>query len=74
MQIGVMAFTYSSLRTFNKLEESSLEIYESVDMNRVIENGGKINLSTINYEMLGVDCQNDLEIVEEIMMKDLSLD
>ena len=70
MQIGVMAFTYSSLRTFNKLEESSLEIYESVDMNRVIENGGKINLSTINYEMLGVDSQNDLERVEEIMKKD----
>lgn len=70
MQIGVMAFTYSSLRAFNELSESSLEIYESVDMNRVIENGGKINLSTINYEMLGVDSQNDLESVQKIMKKD----
>ena len=39
-------------------------------MNRVIENGGEINLSTINYEMLGVDTQNDLESVQLIMKKD----
>ena len=39
-------------------------------MNRIIENGGKINLTTINYEMLGVDSSNDLQCVEEIMKKD----
>ena len=42
-------------------------------MNRVIENGGKINLSTINYEMLGVDTQTDLETAQEIMKKDPTL-
>jgi len=70
MQVGVMAFTDSSLRSFNQLEESSLEIHESVDMNRIIENGGKILLSSINYEMLGVDCQSDLEKAQEIMKSD----
>ncbi len=70
MQVGVMAFTDSSLKNFNQLKESSLEIFESVDMNRVIENGGKILLSMINYSMLGVDCQSDLEKVEELMISD----
>ena len=36
-------------------------------MNRVIENGYKIHLSPINYEMIGVDCPNDLKEAEKLM-------
>ena len=70
MQVGVMAFSESSLKFFNDLEESSLEIYESVDMNRVLENGGKIEISKLNYETIGVDCKSDLEKAEELMKLD----
>ena len=70
MQVGVIAFSDLALRNFNKLKESSLEIYESIDMNRVLENGGDIYLSQINYEMIGVDCENDLKKAEELMKLD----
>ncbi len=70
MQVGVIAFSDLALRNFNKLKESSLEICESIDMNRVLENGGDIYLSPINYEMIGVDCENDLNKAEELMKLD----
>ena len=70
MQIGVIAFSEKSLKSFNKLEESFLEIYESVDMNRILENNGDIFLSQISYEMIGVDCKEDLLKAEELMELD----
>ena len=74
MQIGVIGFSNASLKKFNKLKESCLEKSESVDMNRVIENGYKILLSPINYEMIGVDCTNDLNEAEKLMERDLTFD
>ncbi len=74
MQIGVIGFSHSSLKKFNKLKESPLEKSESVDMNRVIENGYKILFSSINYEMIGVDCPNDLKEAEKLMKRDPTLD
>lgn len=67
MQIGVIAFSPSSLKKFNSLNESSLEIYESVDLNRILQNGGKIKIMKIDYEMITVDTQGDLEKSQEIM-------
>ena len=70
MQVGLIAFSNSSLKDFNQLDESPLEIYESVDMNRVLENGSNILISKIYYEMIGVDCPNDLNRAEELMRDD----
>ena len=42
MQVGVIAFKRKELKWFLNESQSKLENIESVDMNRVIENGKKI--------------------------------
>ena len=70
MQIGVIAFSPFSLKQFNSLNESSLEIFESVDLNRILQNGGKIKIMKIDYEMITVDTQDDLEKSQNLMNSD----
>ena len=43
-QTGIIAFKRETLLNFNLMNETSLEKIESVDMNRILENGGKIKL------------------------------
>ena len=59
-----------SLKNFNLMQESSLEISESVDLNRVLENGGNIKNSIIDYEILTIDTPEDLEISQKLMSLD----
>lgn len=61
IQTGVIAFRRDALLHFNDLPESSLEVAESVDMNRVLENGGAIRMLLTESPMLGVDTPADME-------------
>ena len=44
MQTGIIAFRRDVLLRFNAMQETPLEQYESVDMNRVLETGGRIRM------------------------------
>jgi 3-deoxy-manno-octulosonate cytidylyltransferase (CMP-KDO synthetase) len=70
MQTGIIAFRREALIRFMNLPESDLEKIESIDMNRVIENGEKIRMHLINQYTLGVDTQKELLIAESILRKD----
>lgn len=70
-QLGLIAFTRTSLLKFISLPQSHLEIIESVDMNRFIENGTKIYMTVTAFEADSVDNPEDLIRVNHKMERDI---
>jgi 3-deoxy-manno-octulosonate cytidylyltransferase (CMP-KDO synthetase) len=73
MQTGIIAFRRNSLLHFNSLNETALEVIESIDMNRVLENGGKIRMVPIEDLTIGVDTHEELIMAEKYLLTDASL-
>lgn len=69
-QVCVIPFKRDFLLEYNEMEQTQLEIIESVDMMRVLENGIKIKMVHIQEDNFSVDTQEDLENVIEFMKKD----
>lgn len=69
-QLGLIAFTREALLKFVALPTTPLEIIESVDMNRLIENGIPIRMTETKYLADSVDTVEDLDRVEEKMKND----
>jgi 3-deoxy-manno-octulosonate cytidylyltransferase (CMP-KDO synthetase) len=70
IQGGVFPFTRESLQDYTQLESTPLEIIESVDMMRFIENRRKIRIVETEYETYSVDIPSDVEKVVKVMEKD----
>lgn len=70
MQTGIIAFRRNSLIDFNSMEETALEKIESVDMNRVLETGGKIRMVLTEAMTIGVDVPEELIEVENLLIND----
>ena len=62
-QVCVKPFTRDFLLEFNEMAPTPLEIIESVDMMRIIENGMKVKMVPTIYETKAVDTKEDLEKV-----------
>ncbi len=69
-QVCVIPFKRDFLLEYNKMEQTPLEISESVDMMRILENGGKVKMCETNYKTKAVDTLEDLELVKQMMKKD----
>ncbi|MDR1945748.1 MAG: 3-deoxy-manno-octulosonate cytidylyltransferase [Desulfovibrio sp.] len=69
-QVCVIPFRRNFLISFNAMPESPLEIIESVDMLRILENGGTVRMVHITERTLSVDTPEDLKRVRELMDKD----
>jgi len=69
-QVCVIPFRRDFLLEYNQMEPTPLEIIESVDMMRILENGGKVKMIPTKYETKAVDTKEDLERVIEMMKKD----
>lgn len=69
-QVCVIPFTRNFLLEYNQMEPTPLEIIESVDMMRILENGEKVKMVPTKYITKCVDTKEDLEQVEEMMKKD----
>ncbi len=69
-QVCVIPFTRDFLLEYNEMEPTPLEIIESVDMMRILENGGKVKMCDTKYKTKAVDTQEDLDLVIEIMKTD----
>jgi 3-deoxy-manno-octulosonate cytidylyltransferase (CMP-KDO synthetase) len=67
--IGAYAYRREVLRDITNLPLSSLEIAESLEQLRWLQNGFKIKVGLTNYETIGIDTPSDLEKAE----KELSL-
>ncbi|NQU34615.1 MAG: 3-deoxy-manno-octulosonate cytidylyltransferase [Bacteroidetes bacterium] len=70
-QLGINAFRKKSLERFSSLARTPVEITESVDMLRLLENDIKIRLVKTEVSTVGVDTPEDLVRVKELMIKDL---
>jgi len=68
-QVPIIPFRRDFLIEYNNMEQTPLEIIESVDMMRVLENGIKIKMIPTKYNTHAVDSVDDLKSVE-IMMRD----
>tara|TARA_B100000401_G_scaffold436587_1_gene380361 strand:- start:2391 stop:3170 length:780 start_codon:yes stop_codon:yes gene_type:complete len=69
-QICIIGFTRKMIKKFQSLSESKLEILESIDMNRFIENNIPIKLIYTQQKPFPVDTYTDLKKVERLMKKD----
>jgi 3-deoxy-manno-octulosonate cytidylyltransferase (CMP-KDO synthetase) len=70
MQTGIIAFKRDTLLDFNAMHETFLEKIESVDMNRLIENGIKVRMVLTNSITIGVDVSDELKEVERHLIDD----
>ena len=69
-QVCIIPFTRDFLITYNEMKPTPLEIVESIDMMRVLENGGKVKMVHTEFFTKAVDTPKDLKLVEELMKKD----
>ncbi len=69
-QVCIMPFRRDFLLKFNALPQTPLEIIESVDMMRVLENGGKVRMVPTDFQTWSVDTPEDLVFVEAKMSND----
>ena len=69
-QVCVIPFARDFLLEYNEMEPTPLEIIESVDMMRILENGMKVKMVPTKYETKAVDTQEDLNRVIDMMKKD----
>ncbi len=65
--VGMYAFKPDALIEFSSLEQTSLEIAESLEQNRWLENGKKIKVEVTDIETIAVDTLEDLERVRKII-------
>lgn len=70
MQVGVIAFRRETLIRFNKMPETTLEKIESVDMNRVLETGGRIRMVLTDAVTIGVDTPDEANEAGRLMQGD----
>ena len=66
-QVCIIPFRRDFLLKYTKLEPTPLEIVESVDMMRVLENGLKVHMVPTKYQTHAVDTPSDLHKVEWLM-------
>ena len=69
-QVCIIPFKRDYLINFNNTPETNLEIIESIDMMRIIENGEKVRMVMTNENSYSVDTQMDLKKVQKIMNDD----
>lgn len=69
-QVCVIPFIRNFLLEYNTMEPTPLEIIESVDMMRILENGMKVKMVPTAYQTKAVDTIEDLHKVIDIMKKD----
>lgn len=69
-QLGLILFTKDALKTYALLKPTDLEIIESVDMNRILENDLIITAYPTSEISQSVDVQKDISIVEKLLELD----
>ena len=69
-QVCIIPFERDFLIEYNNMGQTPLEIIESVDMMRIIENGMKVKMIFTEKESYAVDTQEDLDNVIEKMKSD----
>jgi 3-deoxy-manno-octulosonate cytidylyltransferase (CMP-KDO synthetase) len=65
--IGLYGYSVRSLRAFSKLQPTPLEQAESLEQLRALENGWRIQMIETDFSPVGVDTEEDLRKVRELL-------
>ena len=65
--LGLYAYRTETLKKITKLARSPLEIAESLEQNRWIENGFSIRTAVTSWESIGIDTPDDLEKAKKLL-------
>jgi 3-deoxy-manno-octulosonate cytidylyltransferase (CMP-KDO synthetase) len=65
--IGLYAYRTETLKKITRLSRSSLEISESLEQNRWLENGYHIRTAITDWESIGIDTPDDLERAKALL-------
>jgi 3-deoxy-manno-octulosonate cytidylyltransferase (CMP-KDO synthetase) len=68
--IGLYAYRSNVLKEVTKLPQSSLELAESLEQLRWLQNGYRIKVGLTDVETIGIDTPEDLEKAEAFLLKD----
>ena len=66
--IGLYAYRSNVLKEITELPQSSLELAESLEQLRWLQNGYKIKVGTSDVETVGIDTPDDLKRAEEYLL------
>lgn len=66
--IGVYGYKTFFLKQFSKMPKTELELSESLEQLRVIENGFKIKVSETEYDSIGVDTPEHIYMIEKELL------
>ena len=69
-QVCIIPFKRDYLLEYNNTKETPLEMIESVDMMRILENGKNVRMVLTSEESFSVDTEEDRMRVEELMLDD----
>jgi len=67
--LGIYAYRRSVLKEITQLPQSSLELAESLEQLRWLQNGYKIKVALTDIETIGIDTPEDLKRAEESLRK-----
>jgi 3-deoxy-manno-octulosonate cytidylyltransferase (CMP-KDO synthetase) len=67
--IGLYAYRRKVLEEITQLPQSSLELAESLEQLRWLENGYLINVAFTDVETVGIDTPEDLQRAEDFLRK-----
>ncbi|MDD3419746.1 MAG: 3-deoxy-manno-octulosonate cytidylyltransferase [Candidatus Gastranaerophilales bacterium] len=65
--IGLYAYKKNALEKMSNLNQSSLELAESLEQLRALQNGMKIKVSIVDYKPIGIDTPDDVEEFKKIL-------
>jgi 3-deoxy-manno-octulosonate cytidylyltransferase (CMP-KDO synthetase) len=65
--IGLYAYRTETLKKITRLSRTSLEISESLEQNRWLENGYRIRTAITEWESIGIDTPDDLERAKTLL-------
>lgn len=66
-QVCIIPFRRNFLLDYTLMEPTPLEVAESIDMMRILENGLKVRMANTSYSTHAVDTPEDLAWVEQLM-------
>jgi len=69
-QVCIIPFRRDFLLAYNRMQPTPLEVFESVDMLRILENGMKVKMVTTHFVTKSVDTKADLMEVASMMLND----
>ena len=69
--LGIYGYKREALERMTKLSQTSLELSESLEQLRALQNGMKIKTSVVDFTPVGIDTVEDLEKFRKIVASQL---